>query len=186
MSNSLYTSFLDQLETQNNRGNDGWSNGATKEPTWMISIPSITNSTVDGFKKHAYIHAYRFKLSRGIEANASRTIRPDGGVVGEDLKVVMPLSAVDASLDNIFAENREIPKIEICRLSLIKKKKEIVESYIFQNCFITAMLPVDNVLSIAFRYGSYERKSVYYNQQGVKKGQKSSQHDLTKSTSKAK
>lgn len=189
MPKTLYQDYFNELNAASSKNSQNTS--SIEEPNWMISIGQgedkfVTKSSLsEPLENFAYIYDYQFVMNRGIESAASHTIKPNGGLAGHDLNVIVPSSSINATLNLLFFENEEIPNMSLARVGILNKKLDILEEYIFTTCYISGMLTKGDILAISFRYSTIERKNNAFNQKGVKGGAHIAQHSFINSSSKA-
>jgi hypothetical protein len=143
-------SLLEEMRSYNTH-DSGSSHKNAKEADWVIKIDKITKSTVQGFTAYAVMLDHSFALTRGVENHTANSIRPDGGMIGYDLNVVVKSSSISAQLNQLFAENEVINSIDICRLVRLNKKVDTVEEYTFTSCYVVGILTKGDDICIAFR-----------------------------------
>lgn len=176
-----YLSELDSTSAQN-------SGSKVKEANWLMSFQSadgaslgLTASQIKGFENFCFIYDLSFMINRGIEQPAGDSIKPDGGLIAEALKIVAPSSFIDADINLYFYQNTMIPQIVLQRVVSLNSPEAPTpkESYIFTNCFITSMLTRKDILAISFRYSSVQREtSILKAEDGSSEGKKSAKHSF--------
>lgn len=158
----------------------------TQEPNWIMKIGGLTNSKMQGFEDYCYIYDLSFLINRNIEHNASEQIKPDGGLRGEELKIIAPSSCIDADINLSFYQNKCLPEIILKRIiSMNTENPQVMESYTFKNSFITSMLTKRDVIALSIRYSIIQRDtSVIKAEDGSIDGKKSALHSFIESMSK--
>lgn len=158
----------------------------TQEPNWLMKIEGLTNSKIKGFEEYCYVYDLSFLINRSIEHNATEQIKPDGGLRGEELKIVAASSAIDADINLYFYQNKKIDDILLQRIiSLNTESPQGIESYTFTDCFITSMLTKRDVIALSIRYSVVQRDTaVVKSEDGSIEGKKSALHSFVESMSK--
>lgn len=158
----------------------------TQEPNWLMKIAGLTSSKIKDFEDFCYIYDLSFLINRNIEHNAAEQIKPDGGLRGEELKIVAPSSFIDADVNLSFYQNKCLPEILLKRIiSMNSENPKVIESYTFTNSFITSMLTKRDVIALSIRYSTVQRDtSVVKAEDGSIDGKKSALHSFIESMSK--
>lgn len=168
---------------------------SSKEPNWMMCMSkgddayyttsSISEEASKTLGNFCYIYDHQFSLKRGIEMTPSHTIKPDGGLTAQDLRVIVPSSSLNSTVNLAFFENTEIKSVKLARVGILSNKYDILEEYTFSSCFITGIVTKGDILALSFRYASIERQNTAYNQSGVKGGSHGAIHNFTTAHSSA-
>lgn len=165
---------LDQSQTETK------TLSSVKDPNWLMSIPKLTKSNIDGFKSYCQILDHEFAMNRGIEASISKDImKPNGGLVGYDLQVIVPSSSVNADAHLYFYQNMPIRTVTLMRIGRINTETpQSLESYIFTQCYITSIITKGDILALSFRYSAVERKTPELKKDGSSRGMHAAHHNF--------
>lgn len=153
-----------------------------KDPNWLMSIPKLTKSSIEGFKTCCQIHTHEFSMNREIERSVSKDImKPNGGLIGYDLKVIVSSSSINADAHLHFYQNIPLKTVTLHRIGKINLEiPQALETYIFSLCYITSIVAKGDYLAITFRYSGVERKTPEIKKNGATSGMHAAHHDFIK------
>lgn len=152
-----------------------------KEPNWLIAIPSLTKSKIEGFQNCSPIIDHEFIMNRGPEAERVNEVqKPNGSLIGYDLKIIIESKSINADAHLYFYQNLPIKALSLVRVNRVNNINHVMEVYAFTNCYITSIITKGDVLAMSFRYTSVERKTPELRKNGSLMGMHSAQHDFIK------
>lgn len=152
-----------------------------QEPHWMMQInlgsKPITASQFDpksavkcGKKsiklgQCSQIYDHQFSLTRNFEHDSSANSILPGGLTGHELKVVAPVTSIEAEVHQVFSENIILSSVVLFRLitggkTMSSKEAPIsaAASYEFSDVFITGLVINSDLICLAFRYAAVEHQ----------------------------
>ncbi|WP_342261779.1 hypothetical protein [Alphaproteobacteria bacterium endosymbiont of Tiliacea citrago] len=175
--NAPYKQLFDKLSVANDASNVP---SGVNDPNWLMGISKLTKSKIEGFKNYCQIIDHEFAMNRGVESSIVKDVmKPNGGLIGYDLKVIVPSSSVNADAHLYFYQNHPIKTVSIVRIGRINTDTpQTLESYTFTQCYITSMITKGDVLAISFRYSAVERKTPEIKKNGSARGMHAAQHNF--------
>lgn len=177
---SNYKPLFEKIE--NNITNEKTLTTSVQDPNWLMAIPKLTKSQIEGFKTSCQIFDHEFAMHREIEQSIAKDLmKPNGGLIGHDLKVIILSSSINADVNLYFYQNMPLKSVTLYRIGRINTDTpQALETYIFSLCYITSIIAKGDYLSITFRYSGVERKTPELKKDGSAAGVHSAHHDFIK------
>ena len=95
-------------------------------PEWMIRIPGLTESNIEGFTDYCELLGWFGEASRKI--NASNTIFPAASLKHSEVVVVIPTGGYLATLENKMNDGEPLETIEIINFAQSQKLQSVIYS----------------------------------------------------------
>lgn len=185
---TIYQKYFDQLDTNVDQSK-------VSTPNWLIKIiqssegaesssesKALTSSKIPGFENFCTLISHQFAMHRKIERHATETVKPDGGLSGDHLKIVTEASFLNADFNTHFHMNNclEIEMVRIVTLNTQAPKE--IERYKFEKCYVTGFFVQDDLIAASFRYATINRSVIEHTKEGENQGSTSSQYSFVTSS----
>lgn len=172
-----YKKLFEKLEVAQDESR---TQSSVQDPNWLMGISKLTKSKIDGYKNYCQILDHEFAMNRGVESSIVKDVmKPNGGLVGYDLKVVVASSSINADAHLYFYQNMPIRTVSVIRIGRINNDTpQTLEEYTFTQCYITSIITKGDVLAISFRYSAVERKTPEIKKNGSAAGMHAAQHNF--------
>ncbi len=155
-----------------------------RAPDWMVNIPDITKSNVDGLDDHCQVFDWIEKYSRKTLGHTAGEMFTSAAIEHSVVPLLIPAGTYTALIRQQLNNGTIVGPITIKRIGNVAgTPNTVLQQFVYTNCVFTDVVQNGDFFAFCFRFTIIEETNFEFNQDDQQNaGQNVSTIDYSKAT----
>ena len=135
-----------------------------KSPEWVVEIPDVTKSTIEGFETYAELFDWHAEYSRHTLGHPGNEMFTSAAIEHTEVSLLIPAGTYTALIRQKLNNGAVIATVTIKRLGNMTDLKKPLQTLTYSNCIFTRASQSGDYFAVAFRFVKVHEENVEISQ----------------------